>query len=127
MPHQDWGWTHDVSACVPPRATGINSAMLILDAWDVDVERGEDDVIYANGRKLGLLDGLDQDWQPCPFPLPPDLLDELWREGRLSVYIDIDRIVEMSGGNRVTLGSSTLVIQYTLSDTDPAPTVSPAL
>jgi len=114
MPHQDWGWTHDVSASVPARATGIRAAMLILNAWDVDVERGEDDVIYANGRKLGLLDGLDQEWQLCPLPLPTELLSELWREGRLSVYMDIDRIVEMSGGNRVTLGSSTLVIQYTL-------------
>ncbi len=125
MPQQDWGWMHDVSARVPPRATGIDSAMLILNAWDVDVERGEDDVIYANDRKLGLLDGLDQEWQLCPFPLPAELLSELWRDGKLSVYIDIDRIVEMSGGNRVTLGSSTLVIQYTLSDPDPMPAMSP--
>lgn len=45
--NQDWGWMHDVTNIVPNGATGIQSATLTIVAWKVDVEDGEDDVVYA--------------------------------------------------------------------------------
>jgi hypothetical protein len=45
--NQDWGWTHDVRDAVPAGATGIESATVTIIAWKIDVEEGEDDVIYV--------------------------------------------------------------------------------
>lgn len=118
--NQDWGWTHDVSNLVPLDATGIESASLTILSWDVDSDEGEDDVILVNNRYLGMLTGVDRDWRPVTFPLPSPVLDELWRDKTLSVFMDIDQIVELSGGFRVTLKNSTLSIKYVTSGTAPA-------
>ncbi len=66
--NEDWGWTHIITDYIPKGATAIESATLTIIAWKIDLEGGEDDVIYAlpeepastsaartNGTKLGLL------------------------------------------------------------------------
>ncbi|MGE5294080.1 MAG: hypothetical protein ACM3VT_04575 [Solirubrobacterales bacterium] len=113
--NEDWGWTHDISASVPSDANGIESATLAIKAWDVDSGESEDDVILANGLYLGTLTGVDRDWETVTFTLPDSLLDDLWKNRELYVYMDIDQILELSGGYRVTLGSSTLTVKYITS------------
>ena len=118
--NQDWGWTHDVTARVPIDATGIESATLTIMAWDVDDTEGEDDVILVNNRYMGLLTGVDRDWRPVTFTLPQAVLDDLWKDKKLYVYMDIDQILDINNGYRVTLKSSTLAIRYITSGTAPA-------
>jgi len=120
---EDWGWMHDVSTRVPFDASGIVSATLTILAWDVDSDEGEDDVILVNNQLLGLLTGVQRDWEAVTFTLPTAVLDELWREKKLSVFMDIDQILELTIGYRLTLKSSTLTIQYMTSGT--APTMVP--
>ncbi len=140
--NQDWGWTHDLCGLVPKDATGIQSAALTIVAWDVDAEEGEEDVIYAtfgepSGRtKLGLLDsyntsptsvpwpaggqvaGYAQMWSTTTFTLPKDVLDWLWKDGELNVFMDIDRNAD---GFRVTLEHSTLTVHYFTGTQVPEP------
>lgn len=113
--NQDWGWTHDVSALVPPYAIGIDSATLTIDAWDVKWDLGQDDVILVNNQYMGMLTGVHNDWHRTAFTLPTNLLNDLWRDEKLSVFMDIDQIVDLSWGFRVTLRSSTLTIRYFVS------------
>ena len=109
-PLEDWGWTHDMTNDVPTNATGVDWATLWIDAWDVDAVDGEVDVISVNGVVLGALDDTGgRNWLTSRFTLPPSLLDELWQDGGLDVYIDID--VDKTGG-RVTLGESVLTVAY---------------
>ena len=115
---EDWGWTHDMSDAVPAGATGIDWATLWIDAWDVDAVDGEVDVIYVNGVALGTLDDSGgRNWQTSYFTLPSSLVDELWQNGELDVYIDIDAD---NTGQRVTLGASTLTVAYTGVIPEPA-------
>lgn len=111
--NEDWGWVHDVGAGVPADANGIESATLAIEAWDVDSDEGEDDVIFVNSRYVGMLTGVDRDWKTVTFKLPASLLDDLWDSSQLYVYMDIDQILEMTGGFRVTLKSSILTVNYT--------------
>jgi hypothetical protein len=110
----DWDWTHSMKDWVPADANGIRSAWLSIDAWDVDTEEGEIDVIYANGVELGQLKGMDpgQDraWTTTGFTLPSSIVQELWQTGQVTVFMDIDR--DTIGG-RVTIGESSLVVNYT--------------
>jgi hypothetical protein len=139
--NQDWGWTHDVTHSIPEGATGIQSATLTIVSWKIDVDDGEDDVIYAlpeepglttsiirNGAELGLLkgyteaptsvawsgngqvNGYEELWSVTTFELPTDVLDDLWANGQLYFYMDI----EQTGydGLRATLESSTLRVTY---------------
>ena len=123
--NQDWGWTHDVTRLVPADANGIESATLTILSWDVDSGEGEDDVITVNDRYLGMLTGVDRDWKPVTFTLPAPVLDELWRDKKLSVYMDIDQMLELANGYRVTLKNSTLSIKYITSGTAPVVTTIP--
>jgi hypothetical protein len=111
--NEDWGWMHDVADLVPADANGIESATLAIEAWDVDSSEGEDDVIFVNSRYVGTLTGVDRDWKTVTYKLPASLLDDLWKNAQLHVYMDIDQILEVTGGFRVTLGSSTLTVNYT--------------
>ncbi len=111
--NEDWGWMHDVADRVPADANGIKSATLAIEAWDVDSEEGEDDVLFVNSRYVGMLTGVDREWKTVTFNLPASLLDDLWNNAQLYVYVDIDQILEMTGGFRVTLRSSTLTVHYT--------------
>ncbi len=140
--NQDWGWTHDLTGLVPKDATGIQSAALTIVAWDVDAEEGELDAIYAtfgeppSRTNLGLLDsylaspttvpwpatgqvGSYADfWSTTTFTLPKDVLDQLWKDGELNVFIDIDR---NNDGFRVTLEQSSLTVHYFTGTQVPEP------
>ena len=142
--NQDWGWTHDLTGLVPKDATGIQSAALTIVAWDVDAEEGEEDVIYAtygeppkpSRTELGLLDsyitspttvpwpatgqvGSYADfWSTTTFTLPKDILDQLWKDGELNVFMDIDRNID---GFRVTLEQSSLTVHYFTGTQVPEP------
>ena len=124
MSLEDWDWTHNVKSLVPADANGIQSATLSVYAWDVDAEEGEIDVIYANGVKLGNLQGMpageERVWTTTVFNLPPSVVQELWNTGQVTIFMDIDRDVV---GDRVAIGSSTLTVNYTApgSGTGPQP------
>jgi hypothetical protein len=115
---EDWGWMHDVRTRVPSDAKGILSATVTINAWDVDAndpEGPEIDVIYANSVRLGVLEGTDgRVWKATQFNLPREVLDELWSEGRVYIFMDIDEEEDFVG-HRVTLNYATLTIQYNVS------------
>ncbi len=118
---QSWGWTHDLTARVPADANGIKSATLVIAAWDVnaDVEPPEIDEVEANGTLLGTLDETPTyDWGTTTFALTRpdfnDLLDELWVDGQVYIFLDIDTLNDIVG-HRVTLGSSTLTVNYSVT------------
>lgn len=117
MSNEDWGWTHIVADSAPGDAAGIEAATLSILAWDVSSAYGEDDMIYANGTLLGMLQGTLGTWTTTSFSLPDNVLDALWRDGEVSIFMDIDRHAD---GHRVTLGSSTLTVSY-LSNAIPEP------
>ena len=116
--NEDWGWTHSVVGKVPDDARGIDSATLEIYAWDVDandVESPEIDIIYANGVELGnLLDTDGRKWQSTVFDLPSSVLQDLWTDGEVYVYMDIDTIRDFIG-HRVTLQYATLTVEYLVS------------
>jgi hypothetical protein len=123
---QSWGWVHDVTSRTPSDATGIVSAVLTIDAWDVNGERtgpdnttipAETDEIYVNDIWVGNLNSTPTyGWgdEPTTFTLPATLLDDLWEDSTLYVYMEIDSIDDVYG-DRVTLGSSTLTVTYEVS------------
>jgi len=124
---EDWDWTHSVKGRVPADANGIQGATLSIYAWDVDTEEGEIDVIYANGIQLGELTGMatgqERTWTTTVFNLPPNVIQELWENGDVTIFMDIDRDTV---GDRVNIGSSTLTVNYTGTGdgpTDPNATV----
>jgi len=138
---QDWGWTHDMTTLVPQGITGIDAATLSILAWGVDELFGEVDVIYVNGVQVGMLEGPSNgepvppvppeaygipgqpngaftDWSVTSFTLPADVLQEFLASGRLDVYLDID--VPLNG-DRVTIRSSTLTVDYLAGSPIPEP------
>jgi hypothetical protein len=114
MSLEDWDWVHSMKDKVPADANGIQSATLSVYAWDVDGEEGEVDIIYANGVRLGTLEGMppgqERVWTTTVFSLPAGVLQELWRDGQVTIFMDIDHDVV---GDRVAIGSSTLTVNYT--------------
>jgi len=56
-----------------------------------------------------LWDTSGRHWVTTRFTLPPSLLDDLWQDGELYVYMDIDT---GSGGHRVALDNSLLTVSY---------------
>lgn len=118
MSIEDWGWTHDVKTQAPAGATGIDAATLSILAWDVDLADGERDFIYANGTKLGQLDGDLNAFVTTTFTLPANARDALWNDGQVDLFIDIDHY---NTGNRVTLVSSTLAVNYVTGSAVPEP------
>lgn len=123
MSLEDWDWTHSVVGKVPADANGIKSATVSIYAWDVDTLEGEVDVIYANGVRLGTLTGMaagqERVWTTTVFTLPSRVVDELWRNKEVTIFIDIDRDTV---GDRVDIGSSTLTVNYNVTTggvTDP--------
>jgi len=122
---EDWGWLHMVGDQVPSDALGIQSATLDIHAWDVDAndlgnsvhEGPEVDIIYANDVRLGTLEDTGgRLWKSTFFALPQTLLDSLWIDGEVYIFMDIDSISDMSG-HRVTLKYATLTIEYLVSGT----------
>ena len=85
----DWGWTH--GALSYP----VSSAMLYIDAWDVDYVYGERDLIQAydvdtaSWIDLGYLTGQDDTWSyGVPFTLPVALWDEVTEGLQVNMIID---------------------------------------
>jgi len=109
--NQDWEWTHTFSPS--PAATGIVSATIAINAYDVDNPGSEND-IYAGGfggTLLGTLVGPSDAWQTTTFDLPSSTHTALMG-GSLDFGIDID-----NDGSALTLGTSTLTVTYNV----PAP------
>ena len=138
---EDWGWTHDVSALAPTGATGIDAATLSILAWGVNDDLGEVDVLYVNGVQVGTLQGpsngqpvppvppeayqisgqpsgLSTEWSATSFALPASVLQELLVDGRLDVFLNIDAPLN---GDRVTIRSSTLTVDYLVGTAIPEP------
>jgi len=138
---EDWGWTHDVSALVPTDATGIDAATLSILAWGVNDTDGEVDVIYVNGTPVGTLQdpsngqpvppvppemydtpgqpsGAFTDWSVTSFTLPAAALQDLFLNGELNVFVNIDAPLN---GDRVTIRSSTLTVDYLVGTVIPEP------
>jgi hypothetical protein len=132
---EDWGWTHNVSALVPANATGIVGATLSLLAWGVDDTEGEVDIVSVDGVQVGTLEGtsngrpvppvppeayqtpgqpntLATRWSVTVFTLSTATLQKLMATGEIDVFLNIDAPVE---GERVTIRSSTLTIDYSTS------------
>ena len=118
MCNEDWGWTHDMQSLVPANATGIDAATLSIRAWDVDTPSNECDLIYANGTYLGQLDGNIDQFVTTSFELPASVLNALWSGGDVDVFMNIDRYVT---GNRVTIVSSMLTVDYITNGAVPEP------
>ena len=114
MAMEDWGWTHSMKNKVPADANGIQSATLSVYAWDVDGQEGEIDIISANGVTLGNLQGMppgaERVWTTTEFDLPSSVVQDLWHNGQVNIFMDIDHDVV---GDRVAIGSSTLTVNYT--------------
>ena len=129
---EDWGWTHDVRALVPNDVTGIDAATLSILAWGVDDEDGEVDTVYVNGVQVGTLQGTSSpepvppvppeaydtpgqpsgaftEWSMTSFTLPTNALQQLLLTGELDVFVNIDSALN---GDRVTIRSSTLAVDY---------------
>ena len=71
---------------------------------------GEIDIVYINDVEMGVLnDTGGRYWGATSFALPSSLLDDLWQDGELYVYLDIDT---GSRGHRVALDNSTLTVSY---------------
>jgi len=137
---EDWGWMHDVSALVPDGATGISSATLNVLAWGVNDSVGEVDIISANGTQLGTLTSISSepvppvppemytvpgqpygaltDWSITSFALPSNVLQALFLNGDLNVFMNIDATLN---GDRVTIRSSTLKVNYLTGTPVPEP------
>ncbi len=115
---EDWGWTHDIRHRVPSDAKGILSATLTINAWDVDntdPEGDEIDIIYANGVRIGQLEPTNgRVWKTTQFTLPREVLDKLWADGKVYIFMNIDSINDMVG-HRVTLEYSTLTVNYNVT------------
>jgi PEP-CTERM motif len=107
---EDWDWTHDFAALVPENATGIQWAQIAISAWDVDSDEGQIDVVYANGEELGTLGFTNgRFWGTTWLTLTPDAVDDLWEDGEITIFLDID---SDNTGHRVTLNQSTLTVAY---------------
>jgi hypothetical protein len=119
---QDWGWTHDLAALAPADATGVQRGVLSIQAWGVD----EVDHIHVhNGTSweyVGQLQGWIAQWSTTSFELPATCLEQLFRSGKLDVFMDVDYEEE---GGRVTLSASTVEVTYTVQGTPPVDPQTP--
>lgn len=117
LSNMDWGWTHSIVDRVPADAIGIDSATLAIEAWDVNADAvpPEIDEVSANGTVLGSLDGTSiYQWGTTTFTLPASVVNDLWLYGEVYIFINIDKLLDELG-HRVTLGSSTLTVNYLVS------------
>jgi hypothetical protein len=126
--NNDWGWMHTFAPSEFPDIT-INWATLEIYAFDADF--GEVDLIEADGLSLGRLEGSPEDsWHLTTFTFDSAALDELL-DGSMNIWMDID--AEHPGPQgpywAVTLGSSTLTIDYDVilpePPVDPDPPIEP--
>ena len=114
--NEDWGWTHTFSP-PGPAPVSIISAILSIEAWDVDTGLGlypEVDKIYvgtdSTGIYLGDLNDVDDDWSTTAFPLPTSIFADLM-DGTINIFMDIDSTHNQDFW-AATLKSSTLTVTY---------------
>jgi len=112
--NDDWGWTHTFS---PPELlpnVTINSATLDIYAFDVDPS--EIDLVEGDGLSLGQLVGSDDSWHTTTFTLDPTALTD----GTMNMWLNIDADDQLPSW-AVTIGSSTLTVDYNviLPETEP--------
>lgn len=137
---EDWGWTHDMSSLVPAGVTGIDSATLTILAWGVNDDIGEVDMVYIDGIAAGPLEGVSNGlpipplppeiyevpgpfdaytaWSITQFTLSPQALQQLLLDGSMDVFLNIDTTGD---GFRVTIGTSTLTVNYLTGSPVPEP------
>jgi hypothetical protein len=117
----DWGWTHTFNPEEFPEVT-INWATLEIYAFDVDFD--EVDLIEGDGVSLGQLEGGPEDsWNLTTLTLDSIALEELL-DGTMDIWMDIDAPV---GYWAVTLGSSTLTVDYDIIVPEPPPVEPPPI
>jgi hypothetical protein len=110
--HEDWGWTHTVSA--PDPTSTILSASLEIASYDTDP--AELDLIYlgsdSSGTELGVLSGTNRGWSTTTFDLSGNF-DELL-DGTIDIWMDIDSSHTPSSSVwwAAALESSTLTVLY---------------
>ena len=150
--NQDWGWTHDLSNMVPNGASGIKSATLTIVAWKIDVEDGEDDVVYVlpeqpaitisirtTGTMLGLLKSYLEAPITVSWPAEGQVGNyaDLWSVTTFDLpqslidtlwtneqmYVHIDIDQNSAEGMRATIKSAVLRVEYFAPE---APAVSKA-
>jgi len=150
---EDWGWTHDVEDSMPDGATGIQSATLTIVSWKIDVENGEDDVIYAlpeeplttgsirwTGTRLGLLKSYFESPISVPWSGSGNIAgyEDFWSVTTFELspdllddlwtngqlYFHVDLDQTLESGMRGTVESSTLQITYFAPEPVTPPTVN---
>lgn len=126
----DFGWKHTFSPYTgAPGTPCIQSAVLLICAWDVDQlsclpEHPNDpgfcqrDRIFADGVALvpPILSGSNYEWFVTPFEVPAELLED----GTLDVWADIDAFADHCNWATV-IHQSQLVITYTLNQAPEVP------
>ena len=107
--HEDWGWSHTVSA--PDPTSTILSASLEIASYDTDP--AELDLIFlgsgTDGIELGVLSGVNRGWSTTTFDLNGSL-DEL-SDGTIDIWMDIDS-AHTNVWWAAALESSTLSVTY---------------
>lgn len=108
---EDWGWNHtfaDPAALLPATIDKINSATLVIEAYDVD--GGEMDVVSGDGTVLGTLAQRDGGWKTTVIDLTGSVLDDLL-DGEIDIGLDIDSTNDHMV-YAVAIGSSKLTVDY---------------
>ncbi|QUM89961.1 LruC domain-containing protein [Moritella sp. 36] len=125
--NQDFGWQHSFADVISNPLVQIQTATLLIRAYDVDSEAfhglaGEYDGISVDGVDLnpGILQGTDETWSETPFDVPISYITD---DGLINTFIDIDMNTE---GSWVTkLDYSLLTITY--METSNSPPFKPEL
>ncbi|KXO12849.1 hypothetical protein AKG98_4045 [Moritella sp. JT01] len=125
--NQDFGWQHSFADVISNPLVQIQTATLLIRAYDVDSEAfhglaGEYDGISVDGVDLnpGILQGTDGTWSETPFDVP---ISSITDDGLINTFIDIDM---NTAGQWVTkLDYSLLTITY--METTNSPPFKPEL
>ncbi|QUM81422.1 LruC domain-containing protein [Moritella sp. 5] len=125
--NNDFGWQHSFADVISNPLVQIQTATLLIRAYDVDSEAshglyGEYDGISVDGVDLnpGILQGTNNTWSETPFDVPISYITD---DGLINTFIDIDMNTE---GSWVTkLDYSLLTITY--METSNSPPFKPEL
>lgn len=122
----DFGWQHSFAEVMSNPLVQIQSATLLIRAYDVDSEafhglNGEYDGISVDGVDLnpGLLQGTNGTWSETSFDLP---ISSITDDGLINTFVDIDM---NAAGWITTLDYSLLTITY--METSNLPPSTPVL
>ncbi|QUM85735.1 LruC domain-containing protein [Moritella sp. 28] len=125
--NQDFGWQHSFADVISNPLVQIQTATLLIRAYDVDSEAfhglaGEYDGISVDGVDLnpGILQGTDETWSETPFDVPISYITD---DGLINTFIDID--MNTAGSWVTKLDYSLLTITY--METSNSPPFKPEL